>query len=86
MRADERARPRGLFARHQLTLLRDGQRDQHAPAYGLAVQQLAVLGHGLDGVADGVPQVEDHAQAAFALVEPDDLGLDRDGSGYNLFE
>jgi len=34
-----------------------------APGDRFAVEELAVVGGGLDGVADGVAEVEDHAQA-----------------------
>ena len=60
---------------------RDVQRGDAAPGDRLAVEELAVVGGGLDGVADGVAEVEDHAQAGFLLVLADDVGLDADAGG-----
>ena len=48
------------------------------------MEELAVVGGGLDGVADGVAEVEDHAQAGLLLVLADDLGLDADAGGDDL--
>ena len=39
------------------------------------------MGGGLDGVADGVAEVEDHAQAGFLLVLTHDFGLNLDRRG-----
>ena len=60
------------------------QRGDAAPGDRFAVQELAVVGGGLDGVADGVAEVEDHAQAGFLLVLADDLGLDADAGGDDM--
>ena len=49
-----------------------------APGYGFAVEELFVVGGGFDGVADGVAEVEDHAQAGFFFVFADDVGFDAD--------
>src|SRR6185437_11438176 len=57
-----------------------------APAYGFAVEKLFVASGGLDGVADGVAVVEDHAQAGLALVVGDDVGLDADAGGDDVGE
>ena len=53
----------------------DVERREHAPGDGFAVQQFFVSGGCFDGVADGVAEVEDHAQAGFALVDADDFSL-----------
>ena len=50
----------------------------HAPGYRFAVEELLVVGGGFDGVADGVAEVEDHAQAGFFFVFADDVGFDAD--------
>ncbi len=55
-----------------------------APADGFAVEELLVVGGGLDGVADGVAEVEDHAEAGLFFVFADDVGLDPDGGGDDL--
>ena len=44
------------------------------------------MGGGLDGVADGVAEVEDHAQAGFFLIFADDVGFDADGGGDDVGE
>ncbi len=61
--------------------LRQLGRHDHAAADRLAVQPVAVAHAGLDGVAEGVAEVEDGAQAAFALVLTHDVGLDLAGTG-----
>lgn len=45
------------------------------------MQQLFVTGGGLDGVAEGVAEVERHAQAGLFFVLGDDLGFDADAGG-----
>ena len=57
-----------------------------APGYGFAVEELFVVGGGFDGVADGVAEVEDHAQAGLFFVFADDVGFDADGGGYDAGE
>ena len=59
----------------------DVEGGEHAPGDGFAVQELRVVGGGFDGVAEGVAEVEDHAEAGFALVGGDDVGLDADAGG-----
>ncbi len=49
-----------------------------APGDGFAVEELLVVGGGLDGVAEGVAEVEDHAEAEFFFVLVDDVGFDAD--------
>ena len=44
------------------------------------------MGGGFDGVADGVAEVEDHAQAGFLFVFADDVGFDADAGGDNAGE
>ena len=58
----------------------------HAPGDGFAVEELLVVGGGLDGVADGVAEVEDHAQAGFFFVLADDVGFDADAGGDDVGE
>lgn len=57
-----------------------------APGYGFAVEELLVAGGGFDGVADGVAEVEDHAEAVLFFVLTDDVGFDADGGGYDFGE
>ena len=45
-------------------------------------RSLLVVGGGFDGVADGVAEVEDHAEAGLFFVVADDVGFDADGGGY----
>ena len=45
------------------------------------MEELLVVGGGFDGVADGVAEVEDHAEAGFFFVFADDVGFDADGGG-----
>jgi len=46
------------------------------------VEELLVVGGGLDGVADGVAEVEDHAEAGLFFILTDYFGFDSDGGGY----
>ena len=59
----------------------DADGGEHAPGDCFAVQQLLVFRGGFDGVAQRVAEVEQHAQAGFALVGGDDFGLDADAGG-----
>jgi len=45
------------------------------------MEELLVVGGGFDGVADGVAEVEDHAEAGFFFVFADDIGFDADAGG-----
>src|SRR5665213_3924118 len=54
------------------------QGHHHTQRDGLTVKQV-VSGGGLEGVADGVTEVEDRAPAPFGLVGRDHLGLDPHG-------
>ena len=65
---------------------REVQRGDRTPRNRLAMQQLAVVRGRLDGVADGVAEVQDHAQAGLLLVLADDLGLDADAGGDDLLQ
>ncbi len=65
---------------------RDVEGGDGAPGDGFAVEELAVVGGGLDGVADGVAEVEDHAQAGFFFVLGDDFGFDADAGGDDVLE
>jgi hypothetical protein len=56
------------------------------PGDGFAVEELLVVGSGFDGVAEGVAEVEDHAQAGLFFVLFDDAGFDADGGGYYVGE
>ena len=58
----------------------------HAGGHGLAVQPVAVAHARFDGVAKGVAEVEDGAQAGFALVARDDAGLDLAASLHGVRE
>ena len=64
-----------------LRLRRDVEGGDAAPGDGFAVEELLVVGGGFDGVADGVAEVEDHAQAGFFFVFADDVGFDADAGG-----
>ena len=57
-----------------------------SPGDGFAVEELLVVGGGLDGVAEGVAEVEDHAEAEFFFVLVDDVGFDADGGGDDVGE
>ena len=57
-----------------------------APGDGFAVEELFVVGGGFDGVAEGVAEVEDHAQAGLFFVLLDYVGFDADGGGYYVGE
>ena len=57
-----------------------------APGYGFAVEKLLVVGGGFDGMADGVAEVEDHAEAGLFFVLCHDVGFDADGGGYYVGE
>ena len=50
------------------------------------MQELFVVGGGFDGVADGVAEVEDHAQAGFFFVFADDVGFDANRGGDDASE
>eukprot|EP01022_Parablepharisma_sp_SALTPOND_P033114 TRINITY_DN881_c1_g1_i23.p1 TRINITY_DN881_c1_g1~~TRINITY_DN881_c1_g1_i23.p1 ORF type:complete len:1292 (+),score=465.19 TRINITY_DN881_c1_g1_i23:16524-20399(+) len=60
--------------------MRQVGRHHHAATDGFAVQPFTVAQAILDGVAEGVAEVEDGAQAAFALVLADHVGLDFAGA------
>ena len=60
-------------------------REQHAVADGVSVRQGAVSGHGLEGVAQGVPQVEQAPAVRFPLVRRDHRHLDRHRRGHHRF-
>ena len=57
-----------------------------APGYGFSVEELFVVGGGFDGVADGVAEVEDHAEAGLFFVLAYYVGFDADGGGYYVGE
>ena len=48
----------------------------HAPGDGFAVLVDAIVGDGFEGVGEGVAEVEDFAEAGFALVAADDASFD----------
>ena len=58
----------------------------HAPGDGFAVQQPRVFSFRLQRVAEGVAEIENPAQIAFALVGADDLGFDANRSRNNAFD
>ena len=52
------------------------ERERHAEPDRLAVQQpVGEAGRGLEGMAEGVAEIEQHAVAGLALVARDDRGL-----------
>ncbi len=53
----------------------------HAEGDGLAMQEAGVAGFGFEGVAEGVAEIEDAAEVAFALVGGDHFALHADGIG-----
>jgi len=67
-------------------LTRDRESGDHAPADGFAMQQEFIAGGLLEGVAYRVAEIEDHAQAVFALVAVHHAGLDADGRGDHFLE
>nr|GEU28520.1 hypothetical protein [Tanacetum cinerariifolium] len=82
-RRHQRAHARHGRRLDQAHAVRQVGRHHHAATDGFAVQPCAVAEAGLDGVAERVAEIEDGAQAAFALVLAHDLGLDfaRAGDG-----
>ncbi len=52
-----------------------------APGDSFAVQELFVAGGRLDGVAEGMAEVEDHAEVGLFFIFVDDVGLDLDAVG-----
>src|SRR5256885_136645 len=54
--------------REEAKLTRQVGRHDHPGCYGLAVQPNSVAEARFDGVAEGMPEVQQHAQAALALV------------------
>jgi len=50
------------------------------------MEELLVVGGGFDGVADGVAEVQDHAEARLLFVFADDVGFDADRGGYYFRE
>ena len=53
----------------------------HAEGDGLSVQETGVAGFGFESVAEGVAEIEDAAEVAFALVGGDHFALHADGIG-----
>src|SRR5207245_10598087 len=62
--------------RHEAGAGREGGRHDRAAAHRLAMQPFAMAEARLDRMAEGMAEVEDGAQPAFALVLADDGGLD----------
>ncbi len=58
----------------------------HAPGYGFAVLIGAVVGDSFEGVAEGVAEIEYFAEAGFALVFADDVGLNFEAAGDDVGE
>ena len=67
---------RSIFARDRAAMKGEVGCGDGAPADGLAVEELRIVGGGFDGVTEGVAEVEDHAQAGFALIGGDHFGFD----------
>ena len=83
----------GLFCREAGFALGNFGGGDLANADGFAVEVFAVLGNGLESVAEGVAEVENGAQAGFFFVLANDFGLDlaaarddsREGGGVLLW-
>ena len=85
--AEDQVRHAGeFFVGDPATVERDVEGGDAAPGDCFAVEEFAVVGGGLDGVADGVAEVEDHAEAGFFLVLGDYVGFDLDGGGDDPLE
>src|SRR5437868_1216497 len=54
---------------HQLSNIGSGE---HAPGYGLSMQQKAITSLRLESMADSMTEVEDAALSGFALIRRDD--------------
>ena len=65
---------------------REIKRGDHAPAHGLAMQQDFVARDLLNGVSHSVAEIQNHAQAVFALIVIHDAGFHADGCGNHFFE
>src|ERR1700722_618099 len=50
------------------------------------MQQLAVMRRRFNCVADGMAKIQNHAQARFALVDTNNIGLHLDGSRNDVFQ
>ena len=62
------------------------RRSDHSPGDRLAVQEMSISGVSLEGVADGVAQIQHPAQAVFALVGRNYFGFQTHGFGDDPFQ
>ena len=94
-KAQRGERAKKMKRREQTLVLRSrdgaaGQSDfagrDGAPGDSFAMQQLPVSGGGFDGVADGVAEIENHAQTAFVLIGGHDGGFHADGGDDDLLQ
>jgi len=83
---DEVFDPGSLCAGNTATTVGDEEGCDHAPADRFAVKQDFVARNLLDGVPDRVAEIENHAQAVFALVLVDDRGFHADRRGDHFFK
>ena len=60
--------PLRLSSRNGSAAKRKVECSDHAPAYCFAVQQHFVAGRLLNGMTDGVSEIQNHPQSIFALV------------------
>src|ERR1700751_1967135 len=59
---------------------------KHSPRNSLAMQQLLVIGHSLNGVTDRMAEVQNHPQAGFSFVYANNVSLHANGSRDDIFE
>ena len=83
---DQALHPLRLAAGDRPALPREIKRGHHAPAHRFAVEQHFVARRLLDGVADRMAEIQNHAQARFALVPVHHVGLHADRSGDHLLQ
>src|SRR6478752_3930898 len=74
----------GQVSRRVAEALTDAQRRDQAQADGFAVREPLEAGLSLDGVADGVSQIENGAQSALARVRADDACLDANAAAHDF--
>ena len=58
----------------------------HAPGYRFSVLVGAVICDGFEGVAEGVAEIEDFAEAGLAFIAAYDMGLDFQRKGDDVRE
>src|SRR6266498_5899891 len=83
---EQRTDAGGVRFRKVAKLLRQIRRHDHSGGDRLAVQPGAVAQARLDGVAEGVTEIEKRAYTVLALVPAHDFGLDSDRTHHRVFQ